>query len=320
MSRLRDEPSFPDLLGQVGEQLRLPVGLIEKDYWLTQILAALVTNHFGQFVLKGGTSLSKGYGLLARFSEDADVLLVPQQGDEQQGVIIDMVNAIEATIDAISGLSTAREHDDPGVAAVVAASYPPAASMVDGLEPSVRVDVGVPGGPIPHDNREVTALLLDALREAGDATDYDDLRPVSVPVLHPVRTLVEKLIITHAIGRRIQSGNPAVRSREARHFYDLWFLLDEERCPALGWLRQHGAGEQLVADCERITARFYDRKVERPAEGYHQSPAFTNAEVGARVEKSYSKMVKTLGFPGHEQPSFDDVRDRVATTLSGLDL
>ena len=68
MSLLRDTPDFPELLRTAAADLRVPAALVEKDYWLAQVLRALARHHYGQFILKGGTSLSKGYQLLERFS------------------------------------------------------------------------------------------------------------------------------------------------------------------------------------------------------------------------------------------------------------
>ena len=57
---------------------------VEKDYWVTQVLRALHDQHAGAFVLKGGTSLSKGYELIERFSEDVDILIQPAKGDSRK--------------------------------------------------------------------------------------------------------------------------------------------------------------------------------------------------------------------------------------------
>lgn len=67
MSLLRDTAEFPELLRNAAADLRVPAALIEKDDWLAQVLRALARHHDGQFIVKGGTSLSKGYQLLERF-------------------------------------------------------------------------------------------------------------------------------------------------------------------------------------------------------------------------------------------------------------
>ncbi|MBI5481902.1 MAG: nucleotidyl transferase AbiEii/AbiGii toxin family protein [Deltaproteobacteria bacterium] len=76
MSFVHDDPEFDDLLRIVAERRGLAVGLVEKDYWVTHVLWSL--HELGLEVwFKGGTSLSKGFGLIERFSEDLDLKLDP---------------------------------------------------------------------------------------------------------------------------------------------------------------------------------------------------------------------------------------------------
>lgn len=67
-----DDPDFGQIVSALAERLDIQPGQIEKDYWITHVLWAL--NAAGLEVwFKGGTCLSKGYGLIERFSEDLDV-------------------------------------------------------------------------------------------------------------------------------------------------------------------------------------------------------------------------------------------------------
>jgi predicted nucleotidyltransferase component of viral defense system len=54
---------------------RQRAAIVEKDYYLCRALRALSAGHAGEFILRGGTSLSKGWNLLDRFSEDLDILV-----------------------------------------------------------------------------------------------------------------------------------------------------------------------------------------------------------------------------------------------------
>lgn len=76
MSFLHDQPDFRDLLQVVAGDTRLAPGLVEKDYWVTHVLWALYDQGF-EVWFKGGTSLSKGFALIRRFSEDLDLKLMP---------------------------------------------------------------------------------------------------------------------------------------------------------------------------------------------------------------------------------------------------
>lgn len=56
--------------------------MVDKDYWLTRVLRRVASAFKGAFLFKGGTSLSMGYGLIDRFSEDIDLLITSDSPDE----------------------------------------------------------------------------------------------------------------------------------------------------------------------------------------------------------------------------------------------
>ncbi len=72
MSFVHDDADFPDLLRIVAEKRSFSPGLVEKDYWVTHTLWAIHEAGFDVW-FKGGTSLSKGFSLIERFSEDLDL-------------------------------------------------------------------------------------------------------------------------------------------------------------------------------------------------------------------------------------------------------
>ena len=72
-------PDFPDLIRIIGRSNSLAPALVEKDYWIMHCLYGLQQMGL-TFELKGGTSLSKGYGIIHRFSEDIDIRIEPPPG------------------------------------------------------------------------------------------------------------------------------------------------------------------------------------------------------------------------------------------------
>lgn len=65
-----------EAINTVALQTGLPPSSIEKDWWVTQVLKALHTLPYAEYIaFKGGTSLSKCWNLIARFSEDVDIAL-----------------------------------------------------------------------------------------------------------------------------------------------------------------------------------------------------------------------------------------------------
>lgn len=71
---LHEHGSFAELSAAVAAKLKIPLQLLEKDYWLMHVLWGL-QNAGLRYELKGGTSLSKGWNIIDRFSEDVDVIV-----------------------------------------------------------------------------------------------------------------------------------------------------------------------------------------------------------------------------------------------------
>lgn len=321
MPELRgEEREFGQAVVAAAAALNVPESVVEKDYWITQILRALRTEYFGRFVMKGGTSLSKGYGLIQRFSEDVDILLVPQAGDADSNRVDELMSAIERSVDSVTGMATRRERAEEGIAIVTVAPYPNVSTTDTAtFAREVRIDHGVPGGPFPSESREVRTLLGDGLSAQGvDIREYEDLGAFSVQMLHPSRTLVEKLCVVSSIGQRIAAGNDNVRSREARHFYDIWCLLDETESPALEYLRTKDSVVDIFNDCVQITERFYGVVPHRPEADFATCEVFSDATVLGKIRRSYDRMCRELVFPGSSCPSLDEVAERVRSYSADL--
>lgn len=74
MNFVHDDLQFAELLREVARATHVDVALVEKDYWVTHALWALHETGLSLW-FKGGTSLSKGFGIIQRFSEDLDLMI-----------------------------------------------------------------------------------------------------------------------------------------------------------------------------------------------------------------------------------------------------
>ncbi len=113
MTLLRDDPDFVTAVERAAIAVGEEAAFVEKDYWVTQVLRALAATQDGGFVLKGGTSLSKGYGIINRFSEDVDVLLVREVGQSAR-TVEDRLRAVTDAVAAQLRLPWAPARD-PGL-------------------------------------------------------------------------------------------------------------------------------------------------------------------------------------------------------------
>jgi hypothetical protein len=73
---LHNHAQFSDLIRIVGREISIDPALVEKDYWIMHCLYGLQKMGL-KFELKGGTSLSKGFQIIDRFSEDIDIRIAP---------------------------------------------------------------------------------------------------------------------------------------------------------------------------------------------------------------------------------------------------
>ncbi len=96
---IHNDPDFKQILSIVASNKSIDITLIEKDYWIMHALYAMHQQGI-DFELKGGTSLSKGYGIINRFSEDIDIHIrtnfgLQTEGKEDKPEIINFIGSAE---------------------------------------------------------------------------------------------------------------------------------------------------------------------------------------------------------------------------------
>src|SRR3989338_2834352 len=115
---LHQHPKTKELFEIVADENALLPDIIEKDYWLMHCLWGIQQQGY-QFELKGGTSLSKGFGIIERFSEDIDIQIHPSDTSVKIGKNQDKPTHIDSrkqffdditTKLNVTGLSFERDH------------------------------------------------------------------------------------------------------------------------------------------------------------------------------------------------------------------
>ncbi|MDD4525818.1 MAG: nucleotidyl transferase AbiEii/AbiGii toxin family protein [Lachnospiraceae bacterium] len=79
----KDKDKFRDIVEQVANRTGRSTAVIEKDYYVTLILK-LLSEKLNNCVFKGGTSLSKGFHVINRFSEDIDITFDEHIGEARR--------------------------------------------------------------------------------------------------------------------------------------------------------------------------------------------------------------------------------------------
>lgn len=232
---LHNDPEFKDLLAIVSSKKGIDISLVEKDYWIMHSLYGL--KQLGlEFELKGGTSLSKGYGLIQRFSEDIDIHIRTNLGFEIEGnedkpkvraarkAFYDKL-AEEISINGIVKVERDHEFDDTekyrsGGIRLLYKTYTPA---IEGLKDGILLEVGF-DTVIPNQAIDISSWVLDYVKSMHEIIDYKDNTATSILCYHPGYTLVEKLqTIVNKYRRELES--PGKPKNFMRQYYDVYCLL-----------------------------------------------------------------------------------------------
>lgn len=315
MTRLRDRPAdLAALVSDASARLGLPLVDVEKDFWVVELLRSIARPiPDGQLIFKGGTSLSKAYKIIERFSEDADVLVVPTQG-LGGGKRDRLLKSVAARAAEDLGLDGRLITSTTGVKRNVSHDYPAAYADPERLTAGVLLEMGIRGGPEPHEPRDVRSYVaLSAVAAGVPADEFDEFTALSVLTLKPERTLVEKLALLHDRASRL-SEQPAGLSGQGRHIYDIYRLL---RTPSVRLaISDPGAVATLAADAEAHSRRYGFPSTPRPEAGFAHSPAWTPpGNMRRTMEDVYSA---TAGLVWGTVPSFDECVSQVAEASAYL--
>lgn len=246
------------LFGETGAARGVANTIIEKDFWVCWTLKRLFGlpgNAAASLVFKGGTSLSKAFGIIRRFSEDIDLsfdrtdlgytgerdpekegisrkkagqLIDELVGDVEKHIADKLLPALRLAIEQQLGTaqkdewSLSIDADDPQT---LNFHYPPAlpAAQYQGMAyitPRVKLELGARGDPWPAEQRVIRSYA------AEDFPDFFEESEATVTVLSARRTFWEKATALHAEANRpAESATPQYFSR---HYYDLAMLLDSD--------------------------------------------------------------------------------------------
>ncbi len=222
---------------------------VEKDFWVCLVLEALYNRlpdgHPG-LLFKGGTSLSKAFGLIRRFSEDIDLVVHRDDlgfagpGDPTVAgdlsnrernalfeklrvacsgyVLGDLASELVTLMDqVVEGCRVGPDEDD-GDRQTLLIEYPTQypSSIGAYVAPRVKIEAGARSALDPILDCTITPIVADEL------TDWS-LEVGNLRVIAPERTYWEKLLILHGLhcGYREEERLPADKDRISRHYYDV---------------------------------------------------------------------------------------------------
>ena len=306
---LHDHPDFSTLLEIVSrnEEIHEP-SLVEKDYWIMHVLWGLTDQGF-EFELKGGTSLSKGYRLIHRFSEDIDIQIHPPDGMtvhigrnknkpeqvESRRRYFEWL-AAEISIPGIIDVARDTEFDDPGRCrnAGIRLSYRSHFDSVEGLKDGILLEVGFDQTQ-PSNELEISSWAYE--HGARSARDLIDNRATEIACYRPEYTFVEKIQTVVRKFRQLEE-NP-IKPNFLRHYYDIYMLLESDEVRSF-----IGTSAYLEHKDTRFSRKDKDFGIDRAFDILH--PDF---------EREYAR---TAGLYYRGQIALSEIVDRIRPYLGQL--
>lgn len=313
---VHNDTEFNELLSIVSAKKGIDITLVEKDYWIMHTLYSLNQQGIG-FELKGGTSLSKGYGLIHRFSEDIDIHIRTNFGLSIEGKedkthvkaarkeFYDVL-ANSLSINGIIEIVRDHEFDDKekfrsGGIRLYYKSHTPA---LDGLKDGILLEAGF-DTITPNSPKDISSWIWEYLVSIGAHNNYINNTAIGVQCYHPGYTLVEKL---QTIIRKFRNrDNPGASDDKnfMRQYYDVYCLLGNSDIQAF-----IGTAEYCAHKAIRIKGA--DNQI--PLQE-HPALLLSDAEIRASFRKRYQSTSK-LYYSG--QPDFEEILTRIRLYLQML--
>lgn len=254
----------------------LPDAAVEKDWWVVQTIDLVFSTSIAPHtVFKGGTSLSKAWGLIDRFSEDIDLALdrrvvgFDKKDREMTGSQVRKLREqsfqfisenyfpelgkkfSDAGFDEVTfRLGEIKSHDQDPL--IIEIYYPTVTEPVPYLQPRVLIEVGSRSMIDPFEQCSFASFVGEHFTGRPFA---DEL--ITIPTVRPERTFLEKIFLLH---EEFQQPHKKIKvERKSRHLYDLEKLMDT------------GFAKAALADKELYQAIVEHRRTITPLRGIDYS-------------------------------------------------
>ena len=311
--KLFEHPDFEQAVIRAAEHFQgtgWRPAFIEKDYFATEALRLIADAAGDKVIFKGGTSLSKGWNLIERFSEDLDLFLDPIAFDPPLGK-----NAINRELKKLSDK----------VAAHPAFSFLPAESCtiggfgrcdrfeyvqrfveLGGVVNRILCEVGTASGREPTEVVSLQSCVGRFLQETRSSMGAEDEGAFTLRLLHFRRTFVEKMFAIHSkVQLWLRDGQPV--GAYARHYYDLFQLAGR---PEVEEMLRSAEYTAIKADYDQISKVHFFKSYFQPENmSFSGSPAlFPSPELAAELCGHYERECNSLCYGPF--PTWADVQAR----------
>lgn len=265
----RDRETFRDIVGQAADSSGRTPAVVEKDYYVTLILK-LLSEQLDKCVFKGGTSLSKGFHVVDRFSEDIDITFNEHIGESRRKKL---KNVVLKGISEELGMPVANWEDiqsDRDYNAYLF-SYESVFGLWDDRLPQyVKLETALGSYSFPTQVVEIRNYIGDYLEGRGrtDLAEQFSLGRFSMNLQSLERTYIDKVF---ALCDYYLQGRS---KRCSRHLYDIYKLTpliknDDGFAVLIGEVREHRSRMQVcpsakdAVDVSAVIMEFCDNSFYR---------------------------------------------------------
>ena len=292
-----NKEQLADAIRITSAELGIPQKFVEKDYWICQILQRLSRMpQTERTVWKGGTSLTKGYGIIQRFSSDVDLAIIGEglSNNQQKKLVLHLGK--DTTID----LEETEEFGESIKNSRFRKTYHSYPSVIDRTDTSldflgnhVIVEINTYGNPYPFVRQFVKPFITEMMekRQLEGLIAQLDMAPFELNVLDKRRTMCEKVV--SLLRFSFEEDPVAGLTSKVRHFYDLHFLMKDKEC-------HEYLDSSFPVELRELVAHDkaeFDRPPLWKTSDVLQSPLLTSfSEMWKRIAPVYQSEVGALSF------------------------
>ena len=222
MTLHEDRTLFGEAIEAAAQHLKLRPVFIEKDYWVTYVLRNLGLSAFANTVIfKGGTSLSKAYQCIDRFSEDIDLAILSPgdyTGNQLKNLLKEVTETISKGLHIIEGHAAEKKM---GRIRAAACTYK---KVTDNngfgvVKDYVLIEINCFADPVPYNAVPINSYIAQffAQTKNDQLIEQYNLAPTTINTLSLERTFFEKALSLN----RLSYEGKATLQEKVRHFYDL---------------------------------------------------------------------------------------------------
>lgn len=276
---------FKQLIETTAQHFEMPKFYIEKDYWIVSVLKNIGESDFSEkVVFKGGTSLSKAYNIIKRYSEDIDLQFIDYKSNTpkfEMKALEDYISSLNYKVKTVKdGKERLRASE-----VVFDTIYP---KEVFPVKENILLEMNFFSNPQPYEKMKIQTYIAEYLTKTGKS-DYIaeyKLEPIKINTLDFRKTFLEKIFAILDNSEKYR-GNKEEFGSKIRHLYDIFLLYEKDE------IKEFINNDEFWEMANNITKE-NDIALEREPFLYSLTPAIKENNYLSNFSNSYSLNMKKL--------------------------